>query len=163
VWQRRVSALSLAGDLRESDAAAARFHEMFPMSSLLPEVVFRSGENAYFLSLAAEPSSILSSRLPEASRLNDLASARYHASLTICRISLRQCGSLRVGRARYRKGDLDKAREVLEAIPAPERRGELMDVPYLIADCLIRLAPATADDALAAGRLQDHSVAPSNC
>src|SRR5207245_669683 len=54
VCQRRVSALSLAGDLRESDALAARFQEKFPMSSLLADVVFRRGENAYFLLLGAE-------------------------------------------------------------------------------------------------------------
>ncbi|TMQ30713.1 MAG: tetratricopeptide repeat protein, partial [Planctomycetota bacterium] len=156
VCQRRVSALSLAGDFRESDALAARFQEMFPMSSLLAEVVFRSGENAYFLSLAAEPGSILSSRLPEASRLNDLASARYQRVVDrSAEYPYANVARYALACARYRKGHLDKAREVLEAIPAPERRGELTDVPYLIADCLIRLAPATADDALAAGRLQE--------
>src|SRR5205807_9703883 len=36
-----------------------------------------------------------------------------------------------------------------------ERAGDLAVVPYLLADCLIRLAPAKADDALASGRLQE--------
>src|SRR5207253_1100345 len=46
-------------------------------------------------------------------------------------------------------------REVLDTIPQAERTGDLASVPYLLADCLIRLAPTKADDALAAGRLQE--------
>src|SRR5262249_7590253 len=55
----------------------------------------------------------------------------------------------------YRRGDLEKVVEVLERIPPPDRNGELVEVPYVEADCLIRLAPARGDDALAAGRMQE--------
>src|SRR5581483_7164697 len=55
----------------------------------------------------------------------------------------------------YRKGELEKAKDILEGIPAPERSGELAAVPYVLADCLLRLAPAKADDAIAAGKLQE--------
>src|SRR4029077_19849864 len=55
----------------------------------------------------------------------------------------------------YRKGALEKAVEILEQVPPPDRNGELTEVPYVEADCLIRLAPTRADDALTAGRLQE--------
>jgi len=53
----------------------------------------------------------------------------------------------------YRKNDLEKTKEILEAIPRrAERTGELAVVPYLLADCLLRMAPVKVDDALAAGK-----------
>src|SRR5262249_39780057 len=52
----------------------------------------------------------------------------------------------------YRKGNIEKARELFEGIPAAERINELVVVPYTLADCLIRLAPTEVDDALAAGK-----------
>jgi len=55
----------------------------------------------------------------------------------------------------YRKGALEKTKEILEAIPATERTGDLAVVPYLLADCLMRLAPVKVDDALAAGKAQE--------
>ncbi len=55
----------------------------------------------------------------------------------------------------YRKNDLKKTKEILEAIPAGERTGELAVVPYLLADCLLRMAPVKVDDALAAGKAQE--------
>ena len=39
----------------------------------------------------------------------------------------------------YRKGDVEKASALFEAIPAAERNGELSVVPYVLADCFIRL------------------------
>src|SRR5262249_44865265 len=39
--------------------------------------------------------------------------------------------------------------------PAQDRNGELALVPYVIADCLMRLAPTKADDALEAGKLEE--------
>src|SRR5208337_3116235 len=60
-----------------------------------------------------------------------------------------------VAMTHYHKHDFEKAKEVLETIPSADRSGELAVVPYLIADCLIRLTPTRADDALAAGRMQE--------
>src|SRR5205085_3196600 len=57
--------------------------------------------------------------------------------------------------AYQRRGDLEKARDRLSAIPQAERTGALAAVPYQLADVLIRLAPARADDAVAAGRLEE--------
>src|SRR5262249_6189819 len=52
--ERQVTSLHLAGDYAASDAAAQRFQKDHPRSPLLPVVLFRHGENAYFLLLAAE-------------------------------------------------------------------------------------------------------------
>ena len=43
---------------------------------------------------------------------------------------------------------------MLEAIPAPTAR-RLEIVPFLLAECLIRLTPAKAEDALQVGMLQE--------
>jgi TolA-binding protein len=53
------------------------------------------------------------------------------------------------------QGNFERAQEILERIPPPDYTGELVLAPYLLADCLIRQAPAKADDALAAGKLQE--------
>src|SRR5262249_21141790 len=55
----------------------------------------------------------------------------------------------------YRKGELDKSREVLDTIPQAERNGDLALVPYYLADILLRQAPAKVDDAVAAGKLEE--------
>ena len=57
--------------------------------------------------------------------------------------------------AYYRKGDFDKAKDLLAAIPAAERSGDLAIVPYQIADILIRTAPLKADNAITAGRVEE--------
>jgi tetratricopeptide (TPR) repeat protein len=156
ILQRRVSALNLAGAYQASDTVCAQFQKSFPKSTLLPEVLFRHAENAYFLSLAAESNAQASGGSGEAARLNGLAAARYqqvverfpeYAHANVARYELAW--------THYRNGAADKAREILEAIPAPERHDDLEEVPYLLADCLMRLTPAKTDDALAAGRLQE--------
>src|SRR5262249_36171124 len=57
--------------------------------------------------------------------------------------------------ALYRKGDLEKARAALEAVPGPDRVGDLAIVPYQLADVLLRLAPKGAADAVAARKLEE--------
>src|SRR5262249_43270996 len=53
------------------------------------------------------------------------------------------------------KEDYAGAQQALQDIPAPERVGDLAVSAYLLADCLLRQAPAKAEDALAAGKLQE--------
>ena len=60
-----------------------------------------------------------------------------------------------LGVAYYQKGDLAKARELLEAIAPADRNGDLAVVSYQLADIMIRSAPAKADDAVAAGKLEE--------
>jgi TolA-binding protein len=139
--QRRVTALHLAGRHAESDQLAAQFEKRYPKSVLLPEVLFRRAESA-----AAQPDD---SGFEKAASLYLIVAEKYpefvHAQRAL----------LGLARMHYRKGQWDEAREILERIPQAERSGDLAVVSYLLADCLIRLAPAKADDALTAGRLQE--------
>jgi TolA-binding protein len=152
VLQRQATALHLAGDYAASDQVCLQFQKTYPKSSLLPAVLFRHAENAHFLALAAEKNK----NLPERDKLNDETARRYQTVVDKYP-DFPFAGLARFGLAMisYQKGDLEKAKEILEAIPAGDRSGDLAQVPYLLADCHIRLAPIKADDALAAGRAQE--------
>jgi TolA-binding protein len=151
--ERYVAALTLAGEYAVSDKACTVFLERFPRSLLLPAVLFRQIENADFQALAAEKDP---GRKQEAVRLAEEAGKRCRmlierfpefAYVNTARFSLAM--------SHYRRHDFEKAREVLETISAADRTGELAIVSYVQADCLMRLAPAKADDALAVGRLEE--------
>jgi TolA-binding protein len=157
IQQRLIAALHLAGDYNESDRAVARFLEKYPRSTLLPDVLFRQAENSYFSALAAEKAPNLPDRAKELTRLHDETAKRYQAVIDkypeYPQVNLARYG---LAMTFYRKGDLLKAKEVLEAIPQGERNGPLGEVPYLMADCLLRLAPtAIPDDALETGKLEE--------
>jgi TolA-binding protein len=150
------TALQLAGDHVESDKVCERFAKSFAGSTLLAAIQFRHAENAAFLTLAAEKLANPAERARETTRRNEEAIQRYsalierypeHPSVQIARHGL--------ALAYYRKNDLEKAQKALEAIPAAERTGELAIVSYQLADVLLRLAPARADDAVAAGKLEE--------
>ncbi len=155
--ERLVSALHLAGDYDGSDKAAERFTTTYPKSLLLPTVLFRMGENAYFALLAAEKNPNAQERQRETTRLNEVVLQRYQvvvdkypefASVNLARYGLAMAYALR-------KGDLEKATAALEAIPLAERSGDLAVVPYQLADLHLRQIPARADDAVAAGRQEE--------
>jgi TolA-binding protein len=156
VTQRLATALHLAGDYNESEKVCVRFREAHPKSVLLPAVLFRHAENAYFSALAADKLPNPSDRTRERERWNDEAIKRYVVVIEkypeFAHVHLARYG---LGMAFYRKGERDKAREILQSIPAAERNGELALVSYQLADILIRQAPAKADDALAAGKLEE--------
>ncbi|HEV3235571.1 MAG TPA: tetratricopeptide repeat protein, partial [Gemmataceae bacterium] len=157
ILQSQAAALHLAGDFAESDKACQRFMQTFPKSTLLPEVLFRHAENAYFTALAAEKNLTLPNRATELPKLFDEAAKRYQAVVDkypeFVHVGLARYG---LALASYRKGEVEKAKDILEAIPAADRTGDLAQVPYLLADCLIHLAPTKADDALAAGKVEEH-------
>src|SRR5262249_8774279 len=71
VSQRQATALHLAGDYNGSDQACARFQQTYPKSTLLPAVLFRYAENAYFSMLAAEKIPDANQRAKEVARLQD--------------------------------------------------------------------------------------------
>jgi TolA-binding protein len=156
VLQHLADALHLAGDYDESDKVCRRFREAYPKSPLLPAVLFRHAENAFFAALAAEKLPKPTDRAIEAARLLDEAIKRYQVVAEkdpeIPYVPLARYG---LAMAYHRKGELDKAKEMLEAIPASERTGDLAVVPYQLADILLRLAPEKADDAVAAGKLEE--------
>jgi TolA-binding protein len=154
IMQRLATAHQLAGDYAASDQICAAFRTAHPKSILLPAVLFRHAENAYFAALAAEKNANLPNRAAELKKLYGEAGKRYqevaekhpefaHANLARYGLAMSD----------YRLGDIEKAKEILETIPEAERNGELAVVSYQLADCLLRLVPARIeDDAIAAGR-----------
>ena len=154
--QHLVTALHWAGDYNEADKACQRFQTQYPKSVLLPSVLFRHAENAYFSSLAAAKLPNPEERKDKTALWTDLAIDRYRTAIEkypeFTYINLARYG---LGMAYYHKNDLDKAKEALQAIPVADRNGDLALVAYQLADILIRQAPAKADDALAAGKLEE--------
>jgi TolA-binding protein len=150
------TAQQLAGDYVESDKVCARFRERFASSTLMPAVQFRHAENAAFLALAAEKLPNPADRAREKTKHIDEAITRYTALIDrypeFAHVQLARHG---LAMAYYRKNDLEKAQKSLEQIPAADRSGELTVVSYQLADLLLRQAPARADDALAAGKLEE--------
>ncbi len=156
IYQRQAAALHLAGDYAGSDAVCVKFRDTFPKSTLLPAVLFRYAENAAFAALAAEKNPQLPDRVNTLNKLNDESIKRCqvlidrfpeHPQVNLARYGLAM--------GHYRKGDIEKASGLFDGIPAADRNGELSVVPYVLADCLIRLAPTEVDDALAAGKLTE--------
>ncbi len=154
--QHLAAAWQLAGDYNESDKVCVKFGTAHPKSTLLPAVLFRHAENAYFMALAAEKLPNPADRARDTKKHNDEAIKRYKAVIEkfpeLAQVNLARYG---LGMAHYRKGELDEARKVLEAIPATERNNELAVVSYQLADVLIRQAPARADDAVTAGKIEE--------
>jgi cellulose synthase operon protein C len=145
VSQRRISALNLAGTYQASDQECAQFQKSFPRSLLLPEVLMRHAENAYFLSVAdkneghAEEGARAYQRVADAfPEFLNAGLARYGLALVL-----------------YRRGKFEEAKTELEKIQAQDLNGELTYAPLVLADCLIRITPTRADDALAAGRIEE--------
>ncbi len=154
--QRQATALHLAGDYTGSDQLCARFRQTYPKSPLLPAVLFRAAENASFAALAAEKNPNLPDRDKTLARLLDEAAKRYQEVIDkYPEFTYVNHARYAVGMMFYRKGDYEKAHKALEGIAQADRNGDLALTPYLLADCLLRLAPAKADDALAAGKLQE--------
>jgi TolA-binding protein len=156
VLEHQITALHLAGDYAPSDQLCQSFQQTYPKSILLPAVAFRFAENACFAALAAEKNPNLPNRAQELARLNDEVIKRYQVVIDkypeFSYVNLARYG---LAMGYYRKGDVEKTRDMLETIPAPDRVGDLAVVPYVLADCLIRLAPTKVDDALAAGKLEE--------
>jgi len=151
--QRLITALHLAGDYTRSDQFCASFQKDYPRSPLLPLVFFRGAENAYFAALAAEKQPNRAAEIP---RLFEDAAQRYKAIVDrfpeFERVHLARYGQ---AMCYFKKNNFEEALKVLETIPAPERAGDLGNAPYLLAECLIRLAPAKVEDALQIGMLQE--------
>jgi tetratricopeptide (TPR) repeat protein len=154
--QRQATALHLAGAFGESDQVCQRFQKDFPQSTLLPAVLFRQAENAWFQAQAVEKNPNQPNRAQELARINDEIIQRYKIVVErfpeFGHVNLARYG---LAMGLYRKGDLDKAQQVLEAIPQSDRQGPLAAVPLVLADCLIRQTPTAADDALAAGKIHE--------
>jgi TolA-binding protein len=156
--QRLITAYHLAGDLPTSEARIATFRQQFPNSTLMPLVAFRAAENAY----ARGEGFAKQNRPADAKVAFADAGARY------AEVAAKYPEFERVNRARYGQAlcliaaeDWEKAIKVLKSIPAAERAGDLAPAPYVLADALIRTAPAKAEDALQDGVLRDKLGAAS--
>jgi TolA-binding protein len=147
ILQRDATALNLAGEYVQCEKACAKFEKAYPRSPLLPEILFRRAESAAFLA-RSDPK--------EAARLEEIAASAYRRVFEqypdFHNANLARNGLALV---QYRREEYDKARTVLEGIPAVDYGGELVYCPLLLADCLIRTTAAKADDALAAGRIEE--------
>src|SRR5262249_12521924 len=77
--ERLATALQLAADYPESDKVCQRFVQAYPKSPLLPSVLFRHAENAYFVAAAAEKNPNLPNRAAELAKFNDEVVKRYQA------------------------------------------------------------------------------------
>ena len=152
--ERQVTAWQLAARYKESDDACARFQQHFPQSTLLPSVLFRFAENAYLVAVAAANTPNLPNRDAELTRLFGEAIKRAlpviekypeFEYVSLARLSL--------ATSYYQLGKFPEAIAALEAIPDSDRNGRGANVPYLLADCLIRTLPTDANDALAAAQL----------
>jgi tetratricopeptide (TPR) repeat protein len=152
--QRRVTALHLAGQYKESDDLAARFEQTYPRSTLLADVLFRTAENAYQVALAAAKDAGTKENKAELDRLFGAALARYGKLVEkYPEFEYVDFARHAMATAHARTGRYPEAIALLQAIPEANRNGELATVPYLMADCLIRTFPPETDDALRANRL----------
>src|SRR5262249_7418900 len=120
-------------------------------SPLLPVVLFRHAENAAFQYLEAEKAGG-----KDLAKLNEIVEKRYRQLLDKYP-EFEHAGRARFGLAMclYRKGQLEKAKEMLESIPTSDHVDDLAVVPYLLTDWLIRLTPMKAEDALQAAKAQE--------
>jgi TolA-binding protein len=156
VLQRRITALHLAGEYNASDKLCIHFREKYPKNPLLANVLYRYAENASFLALAAGKDSKFPDRAKTVAALTDEAVKRYREIIDrFPEFAYANQARYALGLIHYRRGDFEKAQKVLEAIAEPDRKDVLVLTSYMLADCLMRLAPVKADDALAAGKLQE--------
>ena len=157
--QRAATAYHLAGDLNNSEARIATFKQQFPNSSLLPLVLFRGAENAF-------------AKAEKLAKENNPAGAKqaYTEAATKYDEVVKKFPEFeRVNRARYglalcftAQEEWDKATAALETIPAAERNNDLAAVSYVLGDCLLRTAPAKAEDALQDNMLREKLTAAAN-
>ncbi|MBP3959136.1 tetratricopeptide repeat protein [Gemmata sp. G18] len=152
ILQRLITAYHLAGDIPKSEERIAVFKQQFPNSPLTSLVLFRAAENAY-----TKAEALVKQNKPAEAKAAFAAAATKYSDVVAKFPEFE-----RVNRAKYGLAlcftaveDWEKAAKALEAIPAAERTGELSPAAYVLADCLIRTAPAKAEDALQDNMLRE--------
>lgn len=153
--QGLATALQLAGKYAESDQACQQFQQTYPKSTMTPVVMFRFAENAYLRAMATAASPSAGVGADQIKPLYAEAIARYQKVIDkypgFPHISLARQG---MAAAQYHIGQYAEAAATLAKIPDSDCSGPLDPVPYLRADCLLRVLPkdSPADDALATAR-----------
>lgn len=152
--QRLAAALGASGNIDAANQRCDEFRRTFKDSPLTAVVMFRQAENSY--ARAAEVAKANDkNRAAELKQKFEDAASRYRD------VADKFPEFDRVGHARFgagvclaQLGDLAAAVKFLDAIPAADRTGDLATAGYLLADCLIRLTPAKADDAIAENEIR---------
>ena len=160
VLQRLSAALGAAGDYQRSDDRAAEFRRLFPQSTLTAAVAFRQAENGYARALDL-------AKLNDKTKAAELKQRRTEAADKFREVVEKHPEFERANHARLAAAvclaqldKLDDAAKLLEAIPGPDRTGELGTAAYLLADILLRLTPIrVGDDALEEGKARDKLTA----
>lgn len=160
VLQRLTLALGDAGEFQRSDDRVAEFRRTFPQSTLTGAVAFRSAENSY-------------ARAMQVAKLNDRNRAdelKQKYDETIGKFKevadkfpeFERANHARLGAAvcLSQLNKLDDAAKLLEAIPGPDRSGELALAAYLLGDILLRQTPLkVGDDALEENKAREKLTA----
>lgn len=151
----RAASQQLAGEYSESEKTLTMFLEGHKGSILTPTALFRRAENSVFFAQKARKDPNAAERA-KVNRWLEQAIERY-GELIAKYPESPQVNQARqgVGTAYYQLGDLDKAQKAYESISAADRNGDLLAVNYQLADIYLRQTPAKADDAVAAGRLEE--------
>lgn len=150
---RLATALGNAGNLDASQQRCEEFVRSFPRSPLLPGLLLRVAENDYGRAVAATKDTNrapeMQAKFAEASGKFGLLCEKYPEfdKLAFARFGQGMC--------EMQLGNLEAAAKAFDAVPAPDRVGELALTGYALADCLMRLAPAKAEDALQENRVRE--------
>jgi TolA-binding protein len=152
VLQCQAGAYHLAGDYNASEQVCARFRQAYLKSPRLAAIMYRSAQNASAGFEAAEKNPNLPDRANTLAKLAGEAAKRYQEVMEkYPRFAYINHARHARGLLFYRLGDFKKARQELLAIPQKERKRDLAATSYLLADCLLQLAPAKTNGA---GRLR---------
>ena len=156
--QRQATALHLAGDYAESDQVCAAFQQKFPKSPLLPDVLFRSRRERLLHrpGRGEEPE-------PAQPRSGAGQAERRGASSAISVVvekypefAARQPGPLRRGHGHCTaRASWTRRRRCSRRFPPPTATATWPWCRTCWPTACMRTAPAKADDALAAGKLQE--------
>ena len=144
--QREVTAKHLATQYPEAEALATKFETTYPASTLLPLVIFRSAESAYLRAIKIADPAAQKVAFGEAVTRYKRIVRKYPEFV---HINMARHG---LASALYRSGSYTEAAMTFDSIPEADRTGELVTVPYLLADCLMRDLPPETDDATQAAR-----------
>lgn len=156
--QRLGAAAGAAGEFDRSNQRGEEFRRVFPQSVLTPAVLFRLAENSYARAVeAARKPNPNAEELRQ--RYTDAAGKYKEVAEKFPEFERASVARFGLGVCLAHLGDLDAAVKALDSIPAPDRTGELAVAAYLLADCLIRQAPATAEDALAENIIREKLTA----
>ncbi len=157
---RLACAWGLAGKPDQSARRIAEFRKAYPDSTLTPAVLLRSAEDG--LARAVEMGKQQRGR-PEATQpLYAEAQAKFK-EVADKYPEFERASAARFGQAvcAAQAGNLPEAVQALDAIPPQDRVGDLSVAGFLLADCLIRQAPFTADDALQENQVREKLTAAS--